>query len=100
MGSRKSPSERWELSSFADLAAERSKLEPMVEGPEIEEGETAVVEGKNVETRGGGIERIAEEVPMEGRETVTMEDIGREGNSEMREEMEERSAREEKIDEE
>ncbi|KAH9308521.1 hypothetical protein KI387_036432, partial [Taxus chinensis] len=57
-------------------------------------------EGKNVETRGGGIKRIAEEVPTEGRETTAVEDIGREGSSEMREEMEDRSTREENIDEE
>ena len=57
--------------------------------------------GENVETRGGGIERIAEEVSTEGRETVAVEEIGREGSSEMREKIEEgRSAREEKIDEE
>ncbi|KAH9299695.1 hypothetical protein KI387_031377, partial [Taxus chinensis] len=73
----------------------------MEEGPETEEGTTAVEEGKNVETRRGGIERIAEEVSTGGRETTAAEDIGREGSSEMREEMEEeRSVREEKIDEE
>ncbi|KAH9327769.1 hypothetical protein KI387_007947, partial [Taxus chinensis] len=72
----------------------------MGEGPEMEKGAATVVEGKNVETRGGGMERIAEEVPTGGRETAAAEDIGREGSSEMREEMEEeRSAREEKIDE-
>ncbi|KAH9331803.1 hypothetical protein KI387_003911, partial [Taxus chinensis] len=73
----------------------------MGEGPETEKGAAAVVEGKNMETRGGGMERIAEEVPTGGRETVAAEDIGREGSSKMREEMEgERSAREEKMDEE
>ncbi|KAH9318560.1 hypothetical protein KI387_020329, partial [Taxus chinensis] len=71
------------------------------EGPETEGEAATVEEGKNVETRGGGIERIAEEVPTGGRETATAEDIGREGSSERREEMEEdKSAREEKIDEE
>ncbi|KAH9327057.1 hypothetical protein KI387_007235, partial [Taxus chinensis] len=73
----------------------------MLEGPETEEGVVAVVEGKNVDTRGSSIERIAEEVPTEGRETTAAEDIGGEGSSKMREEMEEdRSTREEKIDEE
>ncbi|KAH9313547.1 hypothetical protein KI387_022174, partial [Taxus chinensis] len=69
--------------------------------PETEEEGEIVEEGKNVETRGGGIESIAEEVSTRGRETVAVEDIGREGSPEMREEMEEdKSAREEKIDEE
>ncbi|KAH9324267.1 hypothetical protein KI387_004445, partial [Taxus chinensis] len=74
---------------------------PMGEGPEMEKGVAAEVEGKNVETRGGGMERIAKEVSTGGRETTVAEDIGRELSSEMREEMEgERSVREEKIDEE
>ena len=73
----------------------------MGEGPETEKGAAAVAEGKNVETLGGSIERTAKEVPTGGRDTATEEDIGREGSSEMREEMEgDRSAREEKIDEE
>ncbi|KAH9316874.1 hypothetical protein KI387_018643, partial [Taxus chinensis] len=73
----------------------------MGEGLETKKGAAAVVEGKNVETLGGGIEREAEEVPMGGRDTAGEEDIGREGSSEMREEMEgDRSAREEKMDEE
>ncbi|KAH9297128.1 hypothetical protein KI387_028810, partial [Taxus chinensis] len=73
----------------------------MGEGPETEKGAAAVVEGKNVETLGGGIEREAEEVLTGGRDTTGEEDIGREGSSEMREEMEgDRSAREEKMDEE
>ncbi|KAH9312644.1 hypothetical protein KI387_027679, partial [Taxus chinensis] len=73
----------------------------MEEGPETEEEANTVEEGKNVETCGGGIERIAEEVSTGGRETAAAEDIGREGSPEMREEMEEdRSVREEKIDEE
>ncbi|KAH9310155.1 hypothetical protein KI387_038066, partial [Taxus chinensis] len=71
------------------------------EGPETEKGATVVVEGKNVETLGGGIEREAEEVFTGSRDTAEEEDIGREGSSEMREEIEgDRSAREEKMDEE
>ncbi|KAH9331675.1 hypothetical protein KI387_003783, partial [Taxus chinensis] len=73
----------------------------MGEGPGTEKGAAAVVEGKNVETLGGGIEREAEEVFTGGRDTAEEEDIGREGSSEMREEMEgDRSVREEKMDEE
>ena len=72
----------------------------MEEGLETEEEAATVEEGKNVETRGGGMERIAEEMSTGGRGTATAEDIGREGSSEMREEIEvDKSAREEKIDE-
>ncbi|KAH9312370.1 hypothetical protein KI387_027405, partial [Taxus chinensis] len=54
-----------------------------------------------METLGGGIEREAEEVLMGGRHTAGEEDIGREGSSEIREEMEgDKSVREEKMDEE
>ena len=53
----------------------------MGEGPEIEKGVAVVVEGKKVETLGGGIEREAEEVLTGGRDTAGEEDIAREGIS-------------------
>ncbi|KAH9331410.1 hypothetical protein KI387_003518, partial [Taxus chinensis] len=60
----------------------------MGEGLEIDKETAAVVEGKNMETLGGGIEREAEEVLAGGRDTAGEEDIGMEWSSEMREEME------------
>ncbi|KAH9320656.1 hypothetical protein KI387_015295, partial [Taxus chinensis] len=70
----------------------------MGEGLEIEKRAAAVVEGKTVETLGGGIEREAEEVLAGGRATTGEEDIEMEGSSEMREEMEgDSSVREEKM---